>query len=66
MSARMASRASRLAWMSLMMAKKLAYGQVASTLSALGRGIFQRWMGVIVALLGIVGAWKALVALGYV
>ena len=44
----------------------LAYGQVASTLSALGRGIFQRWMGVIVALLGIVGAWKALVALGYV
>lgn len=44
----------------------LAYGQVASTLSALGRGAFQRCMGSIVALLGIYGVWKALVALGYV
>jgi sulfite exporter TauE/SafE len=43
----------------------LAYGQVASTLSALGRGIFQRSMGGIVALLGIVGVWKALVKLGF-
>jgi sulfite exporter TauE/SafE len=43
----------------------LAYGQVASTLSALGRGIFQRCMGGIVALLGIVGVWKALVKLGF-
>jgi sulfite exporter TauE/SafE len=42
----------------------LAYGQVAATLSALGRGIFQRVMGAIVALLGAVGVWKALVALG--
>jgi sulfite exporter TauE/SafE len=44
----------------------LAYGQVASTLSALGRGAFQRCMGGIVALLGILGVWKALMALGYV
>lgn len=44
----------------------LAYGQVASTLSALGRGAFQRCMGGVVALLGILGVWKALVALGYV
>jgi sulfite exporter TauE/SafE len=43
----------------------LAYGQVASTLSALGRGIFQRCMGTIVALLGIIGVWKALAASGY-
>ncbi len=43
----------------------LAYGQVASTLSALGRGLFQRCMGGGVALLGILGAWKALVTLGY-
>jgi len=43
----------------------LAYGQVASTLSALGRGVFQRCMGGVVALLGIFGAWKALVTLGY-
>ena len=43
----------------------LAYGQVASALSALGRGVFQRCMGGAVALLGIVGAWKALVKLGY-
>ena len=43
----------------------LAYGQVASTISALGRGIFQRFMGGAVALLGILGAWKALVTLGY-
>jgi len=43
----------------------LAYGQVASTLSALGRGVFQRCMGGIVALLGMLGVWKALAALGY-
>ncbi len=43
----------------------LAYGQVASTLSALGRGIFQRCMGAIVALLGALGVWKALAASGY-
>lgn len=43
----------------------LAYGQVASTLSALGRGLFQRCMGGVVALLGMAGAWKALVKLGY-
>lgn len=43
----------------------LAYGQVASALSALGRGVFQRCMGGVVALLGIVGAWKVLVKLGY-
>lgn len=42
----------------------LAYGQVASALSSLGRGLFQRCMGGIVALLGILGAWKALAALG--
>jgi sulfite exporter TauE/SafE len=42
----------------------LAYGQVASALSALGRGVFQRCMGGAVALLGIVGAWKELVTLG--
>jgi uncharacterized protein len=43
----------------------LAYGQVASTLSALGRGFFQRCMGGIVALLGMLGVWKVLAALGY-
>jgi sulfite exporter TauE/SafE len=43
----------------------LAYGQAASALSAMGRGVFQRCMGGVVALLGIVGAWKALVTLGY-
>ena len=43
----------------------LAYGQVASALSALGRGIFQRCMGGVVALLGLTGVWKALVKLGY-
>lgn len=43
----------------------LAYGQVASALSALGRGLFQRCMGGIVALLGMLGVWKALAALGY-
>lgn len=43
----------------------LAYGQVASALSALGRGFFQRCMGGVVALLGGVGIWKALVKLGY-
>jgi sulfite exporter TauE/SafE len=42
----------------------LAYGQLASALSALGRGVFQRCMGGVVALLGIVGIWKALVKLG--
>ncbi|MDD2899147.1 MAG: sulfite exporter TauE/SafE family protein [Desulfuromonadaceae bacterium] len=44
----------------------LAYGQVASTLSALGRGVFQRCMGGVVTLLGVLGVWKALVALGVV
>ena len=44
----------------------LAYGQVASTLSSLGRGVFQRCMGGIVALLGAVGVWKALAVLGYI
>ncbi len=43
----------------------LAYGQVASLLSILGRGVLQRCMGGIVALLGILGAWKALLALGF-
>jgi sulfite exporter TauE/SafE len=43
----------------------MAYGQAASALSALGRNMFQRGMGAVVALLGIVGAWKALMALGY-
>jgi sulfite exporter TauE/SafE len=43
----------------------LAYGQVASALSALGRGVFQRCMGGAVALLGILGVWKALVKLGF-
>jgi uncharacterized protein len=43
----------------------LAYGQVASTISALGRDVFQRCMGAFVALLGILGAWKALAVLGY-
>lgn len=43
----------------------LAYGQVASTLSALGRGVFQRCMGGVVAMLGLLGVWKALAALGY-
>lgn len=42
----------------------LTYGQVASALSALGRGVFQRCMGGFVALLGCVGVWKALVTLG--
>ncbi len=42
----------------------LAYGQVASTISAMGRGLFQRVMGGVVALLGLVGVWKALVTLG--
>jgi sulfite exporter TauE/SafE len=44
----------------------LAYGHVASALSALGRGVFQRCMGGFVALLGIVGVLKALVKLGSV
>lgn len=43
----------------------LAYGQVASTLSALGRGGFQRGMGGVVVLLGLLGVWKALASLGY-
>lgn len=43
----------------------LAYGQVASALSALGRGVFQRCMGGVVALLGILGVWKALVKSGF-
>lgn len=43
----------------------LAYGQVASTVSALGHGLFQRCMGGFVALLGMLGVWKALVKLGF-
>jgi sulfite exporter TauE/SafE len=43
----------------------LAYGQMASTISALGRGIFQRFMGVAVALLGALGVWKGLVKIGF-
>lgn len=42
----------------------LTYGQVASTISALGGGLFQRCMGTIVALLGILGVCNALVSLG--
>jgi len=42
----------------------LAYGQIASALSTLGRGIFQRFMGLAVALLGALGVWKGLVKLG--
>ena len=42
----------------------LAYGQVASALSALGGAIFQRFMGLAVALLGAAGAWKTLTAIG--
>ena len=42
----------------------LAYGQLASTLSALGRGFFQRIMGGVVALLGLIGVWKAILKLG--
>lgn len=42
----------------------LAYGQVASGLTALGRGVFQRFMGLAVALLGAVGVWKGLVKMG--
>jgi sulfite exporter TauE/SafE len=38
----------------------LTYGQVASTFTALGRGLFQRCMGGVVVLLGLLGAWKAL------
>jgi len=38
----------------------LVFGQVASTVSALGRGVFQRFMGAIVTLLGILGVWRIL------
>lgn len=38
----------------------LAFGQVTSSLSVLGRGVFQRFMGAFVALLGIAGVWKLL------
>lgn len=41
----------------------LAYGQVASALSTLGRGVFQRCMGGVVAMLGMVGVWKAVGAI---
>ncbi len=42
----------------------LAYGQMASLVSVLGRGVLQRFMGGAVALLGMLGAWKALLTLG--
>jgi sulfite exporter TauE/SafE len=43
----------------------LAYGQFASTISSIGRGLFQRIMGVAVALLGLTGVWKFFAAMGY-
>ncbi len=43
----------------------LVFGQLASTLSALGRGVFERCMGGIVALLGALGVLKALGSMGY-
>ena len=43
----------------------LVFGQLASTLSALGRGVFERCMGGIVALLGSLGVLKALGSMGY-
>lgn len=42
----------------------LAYGQAASAVSALGRGVLQRFMGLAVALLGAVGVVKVLVKMG--
>ena len=42
----------------------LAYGQVASVFSNLGRGVFQRCMGGVVVLLGLLGVWKVMVKLG--
>jgi len=43
----------------------LAYGQIAATIAAVGHGLFQRIMGLAVALLGLSGTWKALHTLGY-
>lgn len=43
----------------------LAYGQLASTLSAWGGAIFQRCMGAAVALLGAAGVWKVLSAMSH-
>lgn len=43
----------------------LVYGQVASTLTALGGALFQRCMGAVVALLGAAGVWKVLTAMGH-
>jgi len=42
----------------------VAYGQVAAALTGLGSGLFQRFMGLAVAFLGLAGVWKALVKLG--
>ncbi|MDD2851390.1 MAG: sulfite exporter TauE/SafE family protein [Desulfuromonadaceae bacterium] len=42
----------------------LSYGQMASALSVLSRGLFQRGMGGVVALIGLLGVWKALDTLG--
>ncbi|MBI5485617.1 MAG: sulfite exporter TauE/SafE family protein [Deltaproteobacteria bacterium] len=43
----------------------LLYGQVASAMTAAGGAIFQRFMGAVVALLGIAGVWKVLSAMGH-
>lgn len=43
----------------------LAYGQFASTVAAAGHGLFQRIMGLMVALLGLAGIWKVLHMMGY-
>jgi sulfite exporter TauE/SafE len=43
----------------------LAYGQLASTFSALGGEIFRRCMGGVVVLLGAAGVWKVLGAMGH-
>lgn len=44
----------------------LAYGQLASALSVLGSGVFQRLMGLAVALLGALGVGKVLVKMGII
>lgn len=42
----------------------LAYGQFAATIASAGRGLFQRIMGLVVALLGAAGIWKVLHIMG--
>lgn len=44
----------------------VAYGQLASSLSALGRGAFRIFTGLAVALLGSVGVWKGLLKMGVI